>query len=88
MAEETKKTAAVAKTGKDKKKSDKPGFFRRIGNFFKNYKSELNKVVWYPRANVVRDTGIVVAALLVAGLLIGILDLAFAKFVLLLGGIA
>lgn len=100
MAEETKKVAAEAeeKPAKEEKakkaekpakkaKSGKPGFFKRIGNFFKEYKSEMKKVVWYPRQEVVRDTGIVVASLTAAGILIGVLDLVFTQIILWLGQI-
>lgn len=63
----------------------KPGLFKRIGNFFREYKSEMKKVVWYPKKDVVRDTGIVVASLVASGVVIGLLDLAFVKLISLLG---
>ena len=47
----------------------------------------MKKVVWYPRNHVIRDTGIVVAALAVCGLIIGLLDLLFTELILLLGQI-
>ena len=65
----------------------KPGLFKRIAGFFKEYRSELKKVVWYPKNKVIRDTGIVVAALVVCGLIIGVLDLIFTQIILLLGQI-
>ena len=90
MAEEIKKDSAQAapeKKEKKNKKSDKPGFGKRIANFFREYRSELKKVVWYPKDRVLRDTGIAVAALTVCGLIIGLLDLLFTNLVLLLGNI-
>lgn len=91
MAEEKKVNSAQAapekKEEKKTKKSAKPGFFKRIGNFFKEYRSELKKVVWYPKHRVLRDTGIVVAALAVCGIVIGLLDLLFTQIILLLGQI-
>ena len=63
----------------------KPGFGKRIGNFFREYKSELKKVVWYPKKDVVRDTGIVVVALVASGVVIGLLDFAFVNLIRLLG---
>ena len=88
MAEETKKVAEAPKKDKPvKKKSDKPGFFKRIGNFFRDYRSEMKKIVWYPWKNVVRDTGVVMVSLVAAGAVIGVLDLIFTKLVLLLGHI-
>lgn len=65
----------------------KPGFFKRIAGFFKEYRSELKKVVWYPKNKVIHDTGIVVAALVACGLIIGVLDLIFTQIILLLGQI-
>jgi preprotein translocase SecE subunit len=65
----------------------KPGFFKRIASFFKEYRSEMKKVTWYPAAKVWHDTGIVVAALTVCGIIIGILDLVFTELILLLGQI-
>ena len=94
MAEETKKVAAEGEEKPEKKakpakkaKSDKPGFFKRIGNFFREYKSEMKKVVWYPRQDVTRDTGIVVASLVASGVVIGVLDLVFTQIILWLGQI-
>ena len=88
MAEETKKVTETEKTpAPAKKKSGKPGLFKRIGNFFKEYRSEMKKVVWYPWKDVVRDTGIVVAALVASGVVIGVLDLIFTRLVLWLGQI-
>ena len=89
MAEEIKKDSAentpAKKEAKKVKKAKKNGFFKRIANFFREYRSEMKKVVWYPKHQVIRDTGIVVAALTVCGLAIGLLDLIFTKLILLLG---
>ncbi|MBQ4036829.1 MAG: preprotein translocase subunit SecE [Clostridia bacterium] len=89
MAEEKKISAqAPEKTPEKKaKKSSKPGLFKRIGNFFKEYRSELKKVTWYPLARVIHDTGIVVVALAICGVIIGLLDLLFTQIILLLGQI-
>ena len=67
---------------KKEKKSKKPGLFKRMGAFFKEYRSELKKVTWYPKNRVIHDTGIVVAALAVCGLVIGLLDLLFTKLII------
>ena len=91
MAEEIKKDSVAAtpekKDEKKVKKAKKPGLFKKIGNFFREYRSEMKKVVWYPRDRVIRDTGIAVAVLVVCGAIIGILDMIFAQLVLLLGKI-
>ena len=85
MAEEKKATISLAKPAK--KKSDKPGFFKRIGNFFRDYKSEMKKIVWYPFKDVVRDTGVVMVSLVISGIAIGVMDLLFTKLILFLGQI-
>ena len=47
MAEEKKVTTAPAKAVTAVKKDDaKPGFFKRIGKWFREMKSELKKVIW------------------------------------------
>ena len=94
MAEEIKKDSTATTPEKSEKKESKksakakkPGLFKKIGNFFREYRSEMKKVVWYPRDRVIRDTGIAVAVLVVCGALIGVLDLIFAQLILLLGKI-
>ncbi|MBR2634823.1 MAG: preprotein translocase subunit SecE [Clostridia bacterium] len=94
MAEEIKNNSAPTAPEKNankveakKEKSSKPGLVKRCANFFKEYRSELKKVVWYPKDRVIHDTGIVVAALAVCGLAIGLLDLLFTQIILLLGKI-
>ena len=47
MAEEKKLNAAPAKAVTAVKKDDaKPGFFKRIGKWFREMRSELKKVIW------------------------------------------
>ena len=47
MAEEKKVTTAPAKAVTAVKKDDtKPSFFKRIGKWFREMKSELKKVIW------------------------------------------
>lgn len=55
----------------------KEGFFARIGKSFKATKSELKKVVWPTRKQLINNTGIVIAALIVVGLIIFGLDSLF-----------
>lgn len=49
------------------------GVFR----FFKELKSELSKVVWPTKKQIVKNTLIVFAAVIVIGILIWVLDLVF-----------
>ena len=47
MAEEKKVSTAPSKAVTAVKKDDtKPGFFKRVGKWFREMKSELKKVVW------------------------------------------
>ncbi len=83
MADE-KKTVKKEDTSKAEKKTNplkKVGnFFVKIGKaiakFFKDLRGETKKIVWPGRHMVIKSTGIVLAAILVIGAGIWILDLA------------
>ena len=83
MADE-KKTVKKEDTSKAEKKTNpvkKIGnFFVKIGKaiakFFKDLKGETKKIVWPGRHMVIKSTGIVLAAILVIGAGIWILDFA------------
>jgi len=61
MAEE-KKNAAPAKAVEAVKKDDvKPGFFKRVGKWFRDMKSELKKVIWPTPSTVSKNTGVTLA---------------------------
>ena len=55
----------------------KVGIFKRIGTYFRNLKSEMKKVTWPTFKQVRNNTGIVLGAVIVIGVLIALLDLAF-----------
>lgn len=68
MAE--KKSTAPAKPVTAVKKDDaKPGFFKRIGKWFREMKSELKKVIWPTGKELTRNTlialGMMVASAIV-----------------------
>ncbi|MBQ6894589.1 MAG: preprotein translocase subunit SecE [Clostridia bacterium] len=54
---------------------------KKLGNkivrFFKELKSELKKVVWPSKGQVIKNTLIVIAAVIIIGIVIWVLDLAF-----------
>ena len=56
------------------KKTKGPGFLKKIGRFFKDLKGEAKKVVWPSKKQVINNTLIVLAAMLVVGLFIWGLD--------------
>ena len=76
MADE-KKTVKKEDTSKAVKKTN---IFKRIGKaiakFFKDLRGETKKIVWPGRQMVIKSTGIVLAAILVIGAGIWILDFA------------
>jgi len=49
--------------------------------FFGEVKSELTKVTWPTKDQVVRLTGVVVVISLIVGIFVGVLDLSFTKIV-------
>ena len=57
----------------------KDGIFRRMGKSIKATKSEFKKVVWPTRKQLLNNTLIVIAALIIIGLIIFGLDTLFAK---------
>ena len=77
MADE-KKTVKKEDTSKAEKKKVNP--FKKIGKaiakFFKDLRGETKKIVWPGRQMVLKSTGIVLAAILVIGAGIWIIDFA------------
>ena len=75
MAEEKKANYTPAKAVTAVKKDDtKPGFFKRIGKWFREMKSELKKVVW-PSAKTLRNNVFVsVGMMLVSAVAIWVFD--------------
>lgn len=59
----------------------KAGFFKRaarkIANFFREMKSELKKVVWPTWKQVRNNTGVVITALILVGVIVAVLDFGF-----------
>ena len=65
--------AKADKKAKDEKKS-KPSFFARVAKWFKEMKSELKKVQWPGWKQVAKNTGIVIACVIVVGIFIWVFD--------------
>lgn len=84
------KSTAKAKKEKPKKstpKKKKIGFGQRIKKFFKDYKSELKKIVWLSPKMTAQYTGMVLVMMVVVSAFIGVLDLVFSRLLLFLGGL-
>ena len=61
--------------GKASKKSDKkPGFFRRIANWFGDVRTEMHKVVWPSKDELKTYTVAIIAMLVVFGVVIWLVD--------------
>ncbi len=72
MAENEK--AVQAKKDKKSDKNAKPGFFARVGKWFRDMKSELKKVQWPTRKQTINNTLIVIACVIVVGICIALFD--------------
>ncbi|MBR6646006.1 MAG: preprotein translocase subunit SecE [Clostridia bacterium] len=55
----------------------KVGFFKKIGGYFRELKSEIKKVTWPSFKQVRNNTGIVIIAVIIVGILIALFDLLF-----------
>ena len=87
MADEKKKAVAKENTSeaaKSEKKAKKPSKFspknigKAIARFFKDLRGETKKIVWPTWKMVLKSTGIVLAAVLVIGAGIWLIDFALA----------
>ena len=89
MADIEKKDAqAIDEKKTDKKpaaKKDKPSFFEKVKKFWREYKSELKKVVWLSPKQTLNNTVLVIVAVAVVSVFIGLLDLAFSTGLVALG---
>ena len=85
MAENEKVEQAV-KAKKDKKSESKPGFFARIGKWFRDMRSELKKVQWPTKKQTINNTLIVIACVIVVGVFIALFDLVAQQAIKLLIG--
>ena len=65
MAEEKKTNAAPAKAATAvKKDTTEPGFFEKIGKWFREMKSELKKVIW-PTPKALRNNTLIALGMMV-----------------------
>lgn len=69
---ENEKQAVQAK----KDKTNKPGFFARVGKWFRDMKSELKKVQWPSWKDTWKNTLTVIACVILVGIFLWVFDLA------------
>jgi preprotein translocase subunit SecE len=80
MAEEIKNENKPAKSDKQDNKPEKKEKAKlgdRIKKFFKDYKSELKKVVWPTKDQIIKNTSVVLFVIIIMASIIGVLDLFF-----------
>lgn len=70
MAEEKKAAAAAAPKVAVKKTTEKLGFFKRIGKWFRDMKSELKKVVWPTGKQTTKNTVVAVVMIVVCAVVL------------------
>ena len=76
MAEEKKSNSAPAKAVTAVKKDDsKPGFFKRVGKWFREMKSELKKVIWPNGKTLRNNTLISIVAIISSAIVLWCVDL-------------
>ncbi|MCI7125928.1 MAG: preprotein translocase subunit SecE [Agathobaculum sp.] len=61
----------------EESKVKKPGFFARIGKWFRELKGECRKIVWPTRQQTTNNTLVVFACVIVVGIFIWVLDIVF-----------
>ena len=70
MAEEKKNAAPAKAVTAVKKNESQPGFFGRIGKWFREMKSELKKVMWPSSKTLVNNTLISVGVMLASAVVL------------------
>lgn len=73
---EANKNSAPAKTSTTavKKTDEKLPFFKRIGKWFREFRSEVKKVVWPTPKQTANNTVIVIVCVIIVGIFIWIFD--------------
>ena len=55
----------------------KVSFAAKISRFFKDLKGEMKKIVWPSKKQIINNTGIVIAFIIILGVFIAIVDFIF-----------
>ena len=58
---------------------------QKIVKFYKDYRSEIKKIVWLSRKELIKKTGVVLVTIIIAAIFLGLLDYAFTNLILLIG---
>lgn len=68
----------------DEKKNDKsrkPSLFARAGKWWRELKAEIRKIVWPTKQQTINNVLVVIAAVLIVGVFVWVLDLIFGGLV-------
>ncbi len=68
-------------------KEKKPNIFKRIAKFWRDYTSELKKVVWMSWKDVRKNAFLVIVCAVAISVVIGLLDLGLSKAITALGAL-
>ena len=66
--------------------TERLGLFGRLSLFLRQVTSELKKVVWPTKDQLVTYTAVVIVFVIIMGFIIGVIDFAFVKLVLVVFG--
>jgi len=83
--EVTEKEDKVKDEKKKSPKSNKPGFGEKVKKFFKDYKSELKKIVWFGKKQTIKSTGVVIVALVIVSAVVSLLDIGLNALIMEIG---
>lgn len=79
--------ASKEKAKAKKKKDEKPGFFGRIRNYFRAVRTEMRRVTWPRKKELVNYSLVVIASLVVVGVVIAVLDFVIGEGLFLISGL-
>jgi preprotein translocase subunit SecE len=79
-------TAVRERSSKAKREVRRTGIFGRIGGFFREIVSELRKVIWPTRKELLTYTGVVIVFVTIMTAIVALLDYGFGKGLLFLFG--
>lgn len=82
-----KADAKAAKAKAKDKKNAKPGFFGRIKQYFGAVKSEMRRVTWPSKKDLVNYSVVVIASLVAVGIVIALLDVVVGEGLFLVSGL-
>lgn len=66
---------------KKNSKAKKPSVFARAGKWFRELRAEMRKIVWPTRQQTINNMLVVIAAVLIVGVFVWVLDLIFGGIV-------